>query len=77
MKDSDGNKELRYVFIKVSAKGTPFRPYNELNPLYNKWKALINQSKTDLPEGLNRSRQTAGFHWCWMISERAFLTNAI
>lgn len=33
--------ELKFVQIKITSKGDPFKPYDVVNPIYEKWNDLI------------------------------------
>lgn len=55
--------ELKYIQIKTSSIGIPFKPYDVLNPLFEDWDELVTEYNDKAPEGLRNSKQTAGINW--------------
>lgn len=36
----------------MSGKGKPFGPYDDLNPVYEKWEKFLEENVDDAPSGL-------------------------
>jgi len=69
----------RLVFAEVVFKTNlePFQPYSTNYPVYEAWQDFIDARNAASPAGVNNALQTAGQAWQWMISERAFIRNAL
>lgn len=67
------------VFMQIFSESTGDRraAYADKHPVYMKWQNYINEYTKTAPESLKSGTQTAGIFWCWMMSERAFLSSAV
>ncbi len=69
----------RVAFAEVVFKTNlePFQPYATNYPVYESWQEFVDERNAAAPAGVNNALQTAGQAWQWMISERAFIRNAL
>lgn len=50
--------------------------YAQKFPIYEKWEGYMQDQNKNAPASIKSGVQTAGVFWCWMKSERAFVTSA-
>lgn len=71
------NDKLSYFEIKAQSIGKARLAYEQINPIFLKWQAFLDDYLSNAPEQLQSAVQTANRNWCWMETERAFLNSAI
>jgi hypothetical protein len=75
----DEDKRLRIAVIQCSSESFDISvPYARLFPIYEKWEARKDEINSNAPnEEINNSFQEAGMNWVWMITQNAFVSNAL
>jgi len=74
----DGDGSLKFVKITFTIPLAWGQPYTITYPWYEKWEAFVNEMNSQAPSGVDGAIQTAsGGGWCWMITERSFVTNLV
>lgn len=69
----------KLVFFEIESEsiGDKRSAYAQKHPLYLKWQGYMDKFNEKAPKSLKSGVQTGGVFWCWMKSERAFVTSAI
>lgn len=69
----------RLVYLEIEAvSDINFRdPFEKKSPIFDQWEALLETARAKAPPGFTTLKQTSGFAWVWMPSERAFVSSAI
>jgi len=73
----DSNEKLRFVVMEFAADLANGRPYSETYPWYEDWEDFKNEMNSQAPAGVDNAFQTAGVSWCWMMSERSFVSSLL
>lgn len=68
----------RLYFIKIQALSVeaPFQGRDKLWPVYNDWDDLKDTYNQGSLAGVNYAFQTAGLHWCMLVTEQEFVIGA-
>ena len=61
--------ELVFMKIQVKSAGGIYDPYAKKNPIKLQWDEIVSDFNRNAPMGVNRTMQTAGLDWCWIITE--------
>ena len=69
-------KDLRFFKISAESIGNPLAPYEEKNPIYEKWESFMVNYRENAPVSMKSGEQTATQFWAFMASEKAFLSSA-
>lgn len=67
---------MAFFEIKAESQGEKRDAYAQKHPIFVQWDEYIKDFNNNAPSYLKNGAQTAGVFWCWMQSERAFLTSA-
>jgi len=73
--DSDG--ELKFVILRFTAPLISGAPYSDTHPLWARWEAFVEDMNALAPAGVGNAFQTAGMSWCFMMTERSFVSSLV